>query len=85
SAEYCFGYKFGQIFRYVYFVGMFLGIIGGLEFVYRFLDFFFALLIISNMIGVFMLHGDVVQLIKEFFNTPGKYYLKDIAEKKGGK
>lgn len=85
SAEYCFGYKFSQIFRYMYFVGMFLGIVGGLEFVYRFLDFFFALLIISNMIGVFLLHGEVVDLIKEFFHTPGKYYLKDIADRKAKK
>ncbi len=82
SAEYCFGIKFARIFRYMYFVGMFFGIVGGLEFIYRFLDFFFALLIISNMTGVLLLHGEVVELLREFFHTPGKYYMKDIEDKK---
>ena len=85
SAEYCFGEKFSKIWRWVYFVGMFLGITGGIEFIYQFLDFFFAFLIISNMIGVFWLHGDVVALVKEFFHTPGKYYLKDVEDKKAAK
>ena len=66
----------------MYFVGMFFGIVGGLEFIYRFLDFFFALLIISNMTGVLLLHGEVVELLREFFHTPGKYYMKDIEDKK---
>ena len=85
SAEYCFGIKFARIFRYMYFVGMFFGIVGGLEFIYRFLDFFFALLIISNMTGVLLLHGEVVELLREFFHTPGKYYMKDIEDKKAAR
>ena len=64
---------------------MALGITGGIEFIYQFLDFFFAFLIISNMIGVFALHGDVVVLVKEFFRTPGKYYLLDKSEKEAAR
>lgn len=85
SAEYCFGEKFAKYWRFTYFIGMALGITGGIEFIYQFLDFFFAFLIISNMIGVFALHGDVVVLVKEFFRTPGKYYLLDKSEKEAAR
>ena len=85
SAEYCFGEKFAKYWRWIYFVGMFLGITGSIDFIYQFLDFFFAFLILSNMVGLFILNGEVVELVKEFFNTPGKYYLKDMEDKKAAK
>lgn len=84
-AEYLLGIKFAKIWRYMYFVGMLFGVFGGLEFIYQFLDFFVALLLISNLIGVFALNGEVVKLTKEYFHTEGKYYLKDMADKKAKK
>lgn len=49
---------------------------------YQLTDFFVALFIIPNMIAVIWLVPQVVKLQKEYFNTPGKYYLADMEEKK---
>ena len=45
-------------------------------------DVFLALIIIPNMIAVIALAPKVRELAKEYFNTPGKYYLADVAAKK---
>lgn len=44
-------------------------------------DFFSVLFIIPNMLAVILLVPQVAELQKEFFNTPGEYYLADIAAK----
>ena len=48
-------------------------------------DFFSVLFIIPNMLAVILLVSQVAELQKEFFNTPGKYYLADVAEKEARK
>ena len=40
---------------------------------------------IHNMIGCIALVGQVAELQKEYFNTPGKYYLADVEAKKAKK
>ena len=40
---------------------------------------------IPNMIGLIVLVGQVAELQKEYFNTPGKYYLADVEAKKARK
>lgn len=59
----------------------------GMELVvmYQLSDFFNALFIIPNMVAVIWLVPQVVKLQKEYFNTPGKYYLADMEEKKAKK
>lgn len=52
---------------------------------YQLTDFFTALFIIPNMIAVIWLVPQVAELQKEYFNTPGKYYLADIEAKKAKK
>ncbi|MBP1924530.1 Na+/alanine symporter [Sedimentibacter acidaminivorans] len=67
--------------RYVYLGACFAGAIGGLQFLWIFLDFLFGLSVIPNMIGVIGLSGVVVAKTKEFF-TSEEYYLKDINSRK---
>jgi len=78
-AEYLFGKTFSIIMRYVYLVACFVGAIGGLQFVWIFLDFLFGLAIIPNMIGVIGLSGVVADETKLFFNS-NNIKLKDIAK-----
>ncbi|WP_324824627.1 sodium:alanine symporter family protein [Sinanaerobacter sp. ZZT-01] len=68
-AEYLFGKTFSLVMRYVYLGACFIGAIGGLQFVWIFLDFLFGLSVIPNMIGVLGLSGVVVSLTKEFFSS----------------
>lgn len=77
QAEFLFGLKFSRFMRYVYLASIFLGAIGGAKFIWNFLDLLLALIIIPNMIGVLLLHEDVVELKNEFFNS-NEYYLKDV-------
>lgn len=80
-AEYLFGHKFSIFMRFVYLGSCFMGAIGGLKFVWMFLDLLFGLAVIPNMIGVLMLTGVVASQTKEFF-TSEDYYLKDIKNNK---
>lgn len=79
-AEYLFGKGFSLFMRYVYLVACFIGAIGGLKFVWVFLDLLFGLAVIPNMIGVLLLSGVVAAKTNEFF-TSENYYLKDIKQK----
>lgn len=78
-AEYLFGKTFSLVMRYVYLGACFVGAIGGLQFVWIFLDFLFGLSVIPNMIGVIGLSGVVVAQTNEFFNSK-EYYLKDVSK-----
>ncbi|SNS57998.1 alanine or glycine:cation symporter, AGCS family [Anaerovirgula multivorans] len=79
-AEYLFGYRFSILMRWVYLAACFIGAVGGLQFVWMFLDFLFGLAVIPNMIGVLGLSGVVAAKTKEYF-TSKDYYLKDIKMK----
>ncbi len=80
QAEYLFGTKFATKWKYVYVVSIILGVVGGIEFLYSFIDLFLALIIIPNVIGIILLSDEVVALKNEFF-TSEKYYLKDKNKK----
>ncbi|MGB5822720.1 MAG: sodium:alanine symporter family protein [Proteocatella sp.] len=81
QAEFLFGYKFAKTWKYVYVVSILLGVFGGIEFLYQFLDFFLAMIILPNMLALIVMSGEVVELKNEFFSSE-KYYLKDIKKKK---
>lgn len=81
-AEYLFGKKFSLFMRYLYLGACFAGAVGGLQFVWIFLDMLFGLAVIPNMIGVLGLSGVIAAQTKEFF-TSEDYYLKDLKEKQG--
>ena len=44
---------------------------------YMITDGFLAAIMIPNMVGLVIMVPQVARLQKEFFNTPGKYYLAD--------
>ncbi len=80
-AEYLFGKPFSIFMRYLYLVACFVGAVGGLQFVWIFLDLLFGLAVIPNMIGLLGLSGIVAAKTKEFF-TSEEYYLKDLRDAK---
>ncbi|WP_053955860.1 alanine/glycine:cation symporter family protein [Inediibacterium massiliense] len=73
QAEYLFGTQFSRIMRFVYIIAIFLGAVGGLEFLYQFLDILLAAVIIPNVIGLLFMTKEIRQIKDEFFYDP-KYY-----------
>lgn len=82
QAEFLFGTTFAKYWKFVYVIAILGGVFGGLEFLYKLTDLFLAFVIIPNMIAVIFLAPEVRKLTKEFFNTPGKYYMADVESKK---
>ncbi len=66
-AEYLFGKKFSIFMRYLYLAACFVGAVGGMQFVWIFLDMLFGLAVIPNMIGILLLSGVIAKQQKEFF------------------
>ncbi len=86
QAEFLFGVKFAKIWRWIYVIFMVVATIGiDLTMMYMITDGFLAAIMIPNMIGLIVLVGQVAELQKEYFNTPGKYYLADVEAKKARK
>ncbi len=81
QAEFLFGTKFARAWKYVYVLAIMGGLMSNLKALYDITDVFLALIIIPNMIAVILLAPKARELTKEFFNTPGKYYLADKAAK----
>lgn len=83
QAEFLFGAKFARGWKYVYVIACIggQGFLGDLNALYNMTDAFLGLIIIPNMICVILLTGKVAKLTKEYFNTPDRYYLADMAEK----
>jgi len=79
QAEFLFGLKFSRVMRYVYLASIVVGAAGGAQTLWIFLDIMLAMIIFPNMFALFMLHGEVKDLTKEFF-TSKEYYLKDIGK-----
>ncbi|TCO75235.1 alanine/glycine:cation symporter family protein [Marinisporobacter balticus] len=73
QAEYLFGTRFSKVMRAIYILSIFLGAVGGIEFLYQFLDILLAAIIIPNMIGVVLMTKEIKELKNEFFNDP-KFY-----------
>lgn len=83
QAEFLFGKKFSNAWRWIYIVAAFVGGIGiEIKTLYSLTDFMLGIIIIPNMVAVVLLAPRVKKLQEEFFNTPGKYYLADIEAEK---
>ncbi|MCG4732350.1 amino acid carrier protein [Casaltella massiliensis] len=86
QAEYLFGLKFSKIWRYIYPLFMIIAASGlDLTMMYMVTDGFLAAIMTPNMIGLIIMVPQVAKLQKEYFNTPGKYYLADKEAKKAKK
>lgn len=82
QAEYLFNRKVAFAYRCICIILIPLGAIGTAQYMWNFLDLSLAFCVIPNVIAVVLLHKDIVATTKEFFETPGKYYLKDKEEGK---
>ncbi|SFP02215.1 alanine or glycine:cation symporter, AGCS family [Oscillibacter sp. PC13] len=60
-----------------------LGSVGTATYLWNFLDLSLAVILFPNLIAIILLHKEIVQTTKEFFETPGKFFLKDKEEKLG--
>ncbi|SEI07668.1 alanine or glycine:cation symporter, AGCS family [Halobacillus karajensis] len=68
QAEYLFSLRAAKIMRVVYIVSVFVGAIGGLQFVWQFLDLILAFVLLANMIPLLFLHKEVAELTDDYVN-----------------
>ncbi|WP_438502698.1 alanine/glycine:cation symporter family protein [Alteribacter natronophilus] len=76
QAEYLFGLGFAKVMRFVYIGAIFVGAIGGLQFVWRFLDLILFFVVIFNIIPVLFLHKEIKAVTDD--------YVERIIKGKGG-
>jgi AGCS family alanine or glycine:cation symporter len=76
-AEYLFGPGVIKFYRIIWIPFIFIGAIGGLEFIWSLADTLNGLMAIPNLIGLVFLSPVVFKLTKEFF---GKYYKAEKSE-----
>lgn len=82
QAEFLFGIKFAKVWRWIYIVAIVVGGMGiELKTLFSLTDFFLGIIIIPNMIAVLWLVPQVKDMTHEFFHTPDRYYLADMAAK----
>jgi len=55
--------------RVVYLASIILGTVGGIEFLYQFLDILLAMVVIPNVIGVVLLRKEVKEATEDFFKN----------------
>lgn len=78
QAEFLFGLWAGKLMKVIYVISIVIGAIGGATFLWSLLDLMLFFVILPNIIAVLIMSPKIIELFKEFFNTKGKYYLKDI-------
>lgn len=69
QAEYLFGTTFSKFMRLIYIGAIMVGAIGGLKFIWQFLDLMLACVVIPNIIAVFFLSGKVRSITKDYFSN----------------
>ena len=85
--EYILGRKYILPYRVVYICLVFVGAIGGLQSIWAISDTLNGLMAIPNLIGLILLSGAVVALVKDFFKDPDRIrqseeeYLSVLPEK----
>lgn len=86
QAEFLFGVTFGKVWVWIYIIATIIGGFGyDLGVMYSLTDAFLGMVIIPNMITLFFLIPQVRVAVHEFFHTPDKYYLADMAAKQAKK
>lgn len=68
QAEYLYGLKAAKGMRIVYIVAVFVGAIGGLQFVWQFLDLILAFVLLTNIIPLLFLHKEIAALTNDYVN-----------------
>lgn len=68
QAEYLYGLKAAKGMRVVYILAVFVGALGGLQFVWQFLDLLLALVLLANIIPLLFLHKEIAELTDDYVN-----------------
>lgn len=83
QAEYLFSSnKAAVVYRVICIVLIPLGAVGTATYLWNFLDLSLAIILFPNIIAIILLRKEIMESTREFFNTPGKYFLKDRETKK---
>ncbi|WJY27745.1 alanine/glycine:cation symporter family protein [Sporosarcina trichiuri] len=69
QAEFLFGTAFSRVMRFVYIIAIVIGAVGGLQFIWQFLDLLLAAVVIPNLIAVLFLNGKVREITKDYFTN----------------
>lgn len=78
QAEYLFGLKASKFMRFVYISAVFVGAIGGLQFVWELVDITLALFVIPNVIAILFLSKEVKDLTDDYkYNFLKQSHSKD--------
>lgn len=77
QAEYLFGKTAAIVYRWVCVLLIPLGAVGTATFLWQFLDLALALILFPNLIAILLLNREVVEIHRDFFESPGQYYLKE--------
>ncbi|MBM7552164.1 alanine/glycine:cation symporter family protein [Thalassobacillus pellis] len=77
QAEYLFGLKASKWLRVVYILSVYLGAIGGLQFLWQFLDILLAAVVLANVIPILFMNKEIKAITED--------YVERIYYGKGGK
>lgn len=66
QAEYLFGLKAAKGSRFVYLVAIFIGAIGGLQFIWQFLDLLLAAITLINIVPLLLLNKEVKEITQDY-------------------
>ncbi|WP_026571895.1 MULTISPECIES: sodium:alanine symporter family protein [Sediminibacillus] len=66
QVEYLFGLKVAKVMRIVYIVSVFVGAIGGLQFVWQFLDLVLAFVVLANIFPLLFLNKEVKAITEDY-------------------
>ncbi|QTD40898.1 sodium:alanine symporter family protein [Sporosarcina sp. Te-1] len=69
QAEFLFGTAFSKVMRFIYIGAIIVGAVGGLQFIWQFLDLLLALVVIPNVIAVLFLSGKVKEITNDYFTN----------------
>nr|WP_218843150.1 sodium:alanine symporter family protein [Sporosarcina sp. JAI121] len=69
QAEFLFGTTFAKVMRFVYITAIVVGAVGGLQFIWQFLDLLLAAVVIPNVIAVIFLSGKVREITNDYFTN----------------
>ncbi|MFS0689931.1 sodium:alanine symporter family protein [Sporosarcina sp. 179-K 8C2 HS] len=67
QAEFLFGTTFSKVMRFIYIGAIIVGAVGGLQFIWQFLDLLLAFVVIPNVIAVLFLSGKVKEITNDYF------------------
>ncbi|GKV69945.1 sodium:alanine symporter [Sporosarcina sp. NCCP-2716] len=69
QAEFLFGTAFSKVMRFIYIAAIIVGALGGLQFIWQFLDLLLAAVVIPNVIAVLFLNGKVREITNDYFTN----------------